>query len=165
MARSEGSDVGKSVVPSGFQPIKNIEREDEEEAKLLRRMAEEAAAYIRSFRWCPNIEDACLGYGVGGVIALFLFEFSEAIGGTGDALWVVVGDVPSAYLVMEGNETPTKALEAYCLLMEEWADAVLANTDRRDVFPVSAAPTTENAQALLSRVRFIRDNILPTIAA
>ena len=44
-------------------------------------MADKAMTYLRALRWRPPIEAAYLAGGVGKVVAVFLFEFAEKIGG------------------------------------------------------------------------------------
>jgi hypothetical protein len=142
-------------------PAERIVGDDAEEAGLLQQMLQEATDYLRSFRWCPPIEQIYLGCGVGGVIAVFLFHFRERIQGTEEWLWVVVGDLPSAHLVLDDADNPVSALEGYCELMENWANAVLAGRSLDDVFPVEAKPTPDNAKLLLRRTDFIRTRLLP----
>ncbi len=124
-------------------------------------MAKDARQYIQAFDWCPPIRRSSLEYGVGGVVALVRVEFTEAIDGTDEELWVVVGDLPSAYFVYEGNEDLAVALEIYCRLMEEWAIAVREGESVEECFPVEAEETAENADALLTRIAFIRRELLP----
>jgi hypothetical protein len=128
-------------------------------------MADEAHQYLASFAWARDVAALSLAYGVGGVVALFLAEFRGKIGGTDDRLWVVVGDLPSAYLVVEPNDTPSGALERYCRLMDDWAFAVLRSTDLDEVFPVASKATAENANALRLRMAFLRTEIIPDIAS
>jgi hypothetical protein len=135
--------------------------EDPEGAAMLVDMAADARAYIEGFEWCPPIRRFTLGYGIGGVLALFRAEFEHAIEGTDRELWVVAGDLPSAYFVYEGNEDPREALEQYCLLMEDWAMKVRDGESIEEAFPVEAPATAPNAQDLLSRVAFIRAEIIP----
>jgi hypothetical protein len=135
--------------------------EDLEDVALLKDMAKEARQYLQSHDWCPPIRKLSLGYGVGGVVALFHAELAHAIDGTDDELWVAVGDLPSAYFVYEGNEDPGDALEQYCRLMEEWAMAVRRGSPVDECFPVDAPATVENAEALLSRIAFIRAELVP----
>ncbi|MCL4694835.1 MAG: hypothetical protein KJ060_20260, partial [Candidatus Hydrogenedentes bacterium] len=131
------------------------------ETAELRGMLRDAESYLRSFDWCPSFVERDLGYGLGEVIALFLFKLGEKIHGVDDQLWVVVGDLPSAYFVCDDAETPAAALEVYCGLMEDWAQAVLNGSSLDDVFPVSAEPTPEHASMLLSRTKFIRERLIP----
>lgn len=139
-----------------FQPADSIDAEDEEDAALLRAMYDDATAYISSFSWSAPVSAAYLADGVGGIAAFFLFVFSEKIGGTDEALWVAVGDIPSAYFVTDEAKTAVDAMETYCSLMEDWADAVLEGKPLDDVFPIEAAPTRDNALGLKSRIGFIR---------
>ena len=37
-------------------------------------MADEAAVFIRGFSWCRSLKQTYFGLGVGGVVAVFLFE-------------------------------------------------------------------------------------------
>jgi hypothetical protein len=104
-----------------------------------------------------------LAHGVGGLIALFLVEFPRKINGTDDRLWVVVGDLPSAYLVVEPDDSAADALERYCGLMEEWIVAVRDGGDLSKVYPVTAEPTPENAELLERRVAFLLAEIIPSI--
>lgn len=142
-------------------PQNEIAGDDAEDTALLKKMARDARAYIQSFEWCPPISRVSLGYGVGGVLALFHFEFARAIEDTDRELWVVVGDIPSAYFIYEGNEDKAVALECYCALMEEWAVAVRDGESADECFPVDFEPTVENAEELLSRIAFIRNELRP----
>jgi len=76
-------------------------------------------------------------------------------------LWVVVGDLPNAYLVVEPNASPAVVMEQYCSLMEDWIAAVRDGTRLREVFPVAAEPTTENALQLERRIAFLLQQIIP----
>lgn len=110
-------------------PVSEINAGDEEDTRLLRAMATEARGYVTSFKWCLPIKAMYLADGVGGVVALFLVEFEGKVGGTDDRLWVVVGDLPSAYMVVGGPVNAKEALEAYCELMDDWINAVLVTHD------------------------------------
>jgi hypothetical protein len=142
-------------------PAERIVGDDAEETGLLQQMLQEATDYLKSFRWCPPIDRIYLGAGVGGVVAAFLSHFRERIRGTDEWLWVVVGDLPSAYLVTDQADNPVSALKVYCQLMDDWANAVLEGRPLDDVFPVEAKPTPDNAQSLLRRTSFIRTRLLP----
>lgn len=142
-------------------PVAEIQGDSAKDTALLRRMAEEAVSYVQSFAWCPPVKQTLFGDGVGGVVAVFMVLFSERIAGADDdRLWVVVGDLPSAYLVVESGETPHDALEKYCALMNDWVAAVNGDRPMTDVFPVPVEATTDNANALRNRLEFIRKEIL-----
>jgi hypothetical protein len=96
-------------------------------------------------------------------VALFLFRLQTAINDTDEWLWVVEGDVPSAYFVIDEARDPASALTLYCDMMGEWAEAVLAKSSLDEVFPVDAPATKEHAEMLHSRIEFMRDRVLPTL--
>lgn len=143
-----------------LMPVDAIKGEDEKDTRLLKEMAVRARDYITSFKWCLPITAMYLADGIGGVVAIFLVEFDGKIGGTDDRLWVVAGDLPSAYMVVE-PDSPRAALEAYCLLMDDWVAAVRGNGDFKDVFPVTAARTEEHAGMLQRRLAFLRKEVVP----
>ena len=144
-----------------FQLVKEIIGESDDDTVALRHMSEEAISYITAHPWCPPIKAQYLAYGVGGVIGLFYFEFAFKINGIDDELWVVVGDLPSAYMVVDDRDDFLVALEKYCELMSDWAEAVCNDASALEsVFPVEAKPSVENADALLERIAFIRNEIL-----
>lgn len=146
-----------------YQLAPNIEGDSAEDTKLLRSMADEARSYLNGFKWCPQITNLYLAFGIGGIVGLYLAELEDKIDDQDGFLWVVVGDLPTAYLVADST-TPREALETYCSLMSEWADAVESGGSLEDVFPVAAKPTRENAAILRKRLSFLKDNVLPSLA-
>lgn len=148
-----------------FQQVPKIFGDDAEDTELLRAMTRSARDYITSFNWCPPISVCYLAFGVGGVAALFLFKFDRKIQDSDDQLWVVIGDLPSAYLVVEADDSPQQAMDRYCELMEQWIAAVRGFSSLDTVFPVSVVPTVENAELLEKRIAFLVAEILPQMKA
>ncbi|MGN6234891.1 hypothetical protein [Dyella sp.] len=144
-----------------YQNISNISGDQEEDTIELRELAVEAMTYIQSFAWCPLIKDAYLAYGVGRIIGVFLIDFESKIHETDDELWVVAGDLPSAYLVVEPEDDEVQALERYCEMMEQWVIAVRAGEDMSQVFPVRIQPTLAHAEMLSMRIEILRSEIIP----
>jgi phosphosulfolactate synthase (CoM biosynthesis protein A) len=72
-----------------------------------------------------------------------------------------LGDLPSAYLVLDGSPTPMKALETYVELMQEWVDAVKQGKSTNKLIPVEVEQTMENADLLERRLIFLRKKVLP----
>jgi hypothetical protein len=141
-------------------PVANMSGSDTDETLQLRAMLEEATQYLRSFHWCRGIANTYFGLGIGGIVAVFLFEID------GDPevdryLWVVVGDLPSAYFVTDLAPTPVDALSEYCTLMQQWARAAAAGGSLDGAFPVAAAATEANANQLLKRIHFLRTQVIP----
>ncbi|MCC6489592.1 MAG: hypothetical protein IT364_18990 [Candidatus Hydrogenedentes bacterium] len=152
-----------SVDFSRVTPVTNTACQDKAETGDLLAMLNCAETYLKSFDWCPGVAERYLGYWLEGVIAVFLFELEAKIHDTDDLIWVVVGDVPSAYLVCDNASEPASALAVYCEMMEDWARAVLSISRLDEVFPVAAEPTPSHANMLLSRTKFIREELIPLI--
>lgn len=133
----------------------------DDDRALINRAKEEALAYVSSFGWCPNVESIAYVNGIPGVVHVFMVSFREPVLGTADdRLWLVVGDLPSAYLVVEDGDNVRDVLHEYCNLMEDWVLAVRAKSDLKDVFPVRADQTEEMALMLKNRVRLLRDDVI-----
>jgi hypothetical protein len=142
-------------------PAEQISDEDAKETALLQKMLHDATDYISGFHWCTPIDRVFFGCGIGKVVAVFLFHFVRPINESDEWLWVVVGDLPSVYLVTERAPDPVTALEVYCELMDDWIKAVLDGGSLKDVYPVRAKPSSVNAKALASRLDFLRTELLP----
>ena len=84
-----------------MQPVDSIEGDSIDDTKLLREMAKEAHDFMREQEWCECIDHQYLAYGVGGVVAVFLFQITPTSEDVDSFLWVIVGDLPPAFLVVE----------------------------------------------------------------
>lgn len=146
------------------RPLAQMVGEDEEETQLFKVAAEDALTYLKSNAWCKSVVESYLCFGIGGVVEVFLFRIDRL---TSDEktidewLWVIVGDLPFAYLVTDDAKSAKEALHAYCDLMQEWVNAVLSNGDLSDVYPVRVEPTAENAAQLSARIEFLLEEIIP----
>ncbi len=141
-------------------PVEQMKGEDAEENKLLSESLELAREYLSSFKWCRKILESHFGLGAGDLVAVFLFRI-EPTGGASEWVWIVVGDLPPAYVDTEGASTPNAALDVYCNLMEDWCEAVRTKGDLEQVFPVEADPTEENASELEERIEYLRTEVIP----
>lgn len=153
------SELNSQIDWSKLQPATQIRGEDDDETRELRAALEEARSYLTSFSWCTRIEEEFFGLGIGGVVVVFLFRI-RPVGAIDHWLWVIAGDIPSAYLVTDRARSPVDALAGYCELMEDWIRAVRQG-NLRDAFPVLAEPTAENADLLEKRVALLRTQIIP----
>ena len=141
-------------------PEHGIRGEDKHETQELHQLLSQAKEYITNFTWCPPIVESYLGIGIGGVLGVFLFKFSKKINDTDEWLWVIEGDLPSAYLVIDEAPNACKSLEIYADLMEEWALKVIGSESTENFFPVNVPENKDYAKMLLSRISFIRKEIL-----
>jgi hypothetical protein len=76
------------------------------------------------------------------------------------SVWVVVGDLPSAYIVHEPGDLWQDALTGYVSEMERWVNAVRAGASLNNVIPVNVRPSREYADMLSSRLDYIRSRLL-----
>jgi hypothetical protein len=144
--------------------VEELSGEDAAETEELRALARKAEQFIASFAWCNVIERAYAGIVVPSVIGTFLFEIKPTTPDVDRVLWVIVGDVPPAYLVVDEAPNPAMALKRYVELMTDWVKAVEEKRSVEDLIPVNAAPTQEYAAMLRSRLAFLRDRVLPDYA-
>jgi hypothetical protein len=157
--------LNSNVDASKLTPASQIAGEDAEDTALLVAMREDAARYLKSFEWCTGITETWFGCGVGGVFAVFLVGITSDSDDADSTLWVVVGDLPPAYLVTDDAPTPTEALRCYVQEMRQWVNAVRENEPLDDVIPVNVVPTPENADKLDMRLSFLeREFLQPSTA-
>jgi hypothetical protein len=141
-------------------PVSAMAGEDAEDTQALKALATKATDFLSSFRWCTSVVESFVGLAVAGVIGVFLFRIRPAEPDVDEWLWVVVGDVPPAYLVVDDAPSPTAALEAYISEMQQWVDAVKAGAPTDELIPVNVPATREFADMLESRLQFLQQRVL-----
>jgi hypothetical protein len=146
---------------SGVVPVEQMAGDDETDTALLREMNVEAKNYLENFEWCKRAGPAYWGGGVGGVFSVFLFQIEPATADVDCWLWVIVGDIPSLYLVLDECGSPQRAAAMNLALMGEWVDLAKQGRTGADVPPTGAEPTPERSQDLEMRLAFIRAEVLP----
>jgi hypothetical protein len=142
-------------------PVEEIEGGDEQDTALLLAMAGEAIAFLNSKHWCPTIRQTYFADGYGGIFALFVARLSEPILETAEWLWIVVGDVPTVYMVLEPEDNARWAADRYCSVIGDWIDAVLGSGNFDDVYPVGLPRTEEEAMRLKHKLDTLRENLIP----
>ncbi len=146
---------------SGFPVGRDLDYESAEEVERLGALSVEARAFVDSDSWAPAIADLVLAFGVAPIVGLFLARFVPG-GKPEDAeRWVVVGDLPPMHFETDDTPTAALALRLYCAIAQDWADNVLAGRDLSDSYPIEVAPTCEYAEMLLSRIAYIRQEMIP----
>jgi hypothetical protein len=145
----------------GVVPIEQMFGEDEEELRLLREMAAEAHTFLSSFSWCEEIREAYFGDGFGKIVAVFFFRIEPSRPEVDEWLWVVVGDLPSAFLVTDDCNAPSEALDGYIYEMSKWVKLAKRGRTSKQVIPVNVPATPEYANMLEGRLKFLEDVIVP----
>jgi len=141
-------------------PIEQLFGDDEEETQLLRSMAAQAEMYLSRFPWCQSIKANYFGAGVGKVAAIFVINIVRSRADVDEWMWVVVGDIPSAYIAIDDCKTPSSALVAYIREMRLWIQLAKQGRTSSEVIPVNVPPTAEWARKLERRMDFLQENIL-----
>jgi hypothetical protein len=154
-----------AINTDGMMPVDSIQGDSVVDTNLLREMATRASEFICAQEWCERIDRQYLAYGVGGVVAVFLFQITPCGEEIDTCLWVIVGDLPPAYIVAEDNPTAADALDAYCLEMKAWVDAVEKGEGIEDLIPVNAPANRDYADQLRGRIEFLRTEIMPLARA
>jgi hypothetical protein len=159
--RLEMKDERNATPVRGVVPLDRMPGDDEEDQKLLAAMAAYAQSYVESFKWCKDVKNVYFGDGYGGIIAVFLFHVEPSQLGVDEWLWIIVGDVPPAYLVLDSAKTPSQALERYLEEMSKWVQLAKLGRTSDEVIPVNVPATLENATNLETRLTTLRNLILP----
>lgn len=128
--------------------------------RLLADAHESASNYLRRFSWCDAIGTSFIGEYLEGIVAVFLFEVSSKNPEVGGAVWVIVGDLPPAYIAIADASSPAEALDGYIGAMEEWVAAVRAGSSVNELIPVNYPATLEYANGLESRLRFLDEHFV-----
>lgn len=147
----------------GVIPIEQMVGEDSDDTALLQAMEIDAENYLLSFAWCQSIDSRYFGAGIGGIVGIFFFGIRPNGPGVEDWLWVIVGDLPSAYLVIRECKSPSEALSAYIWEMKRWVKLAENGHTSHDVIPVNVPATPEWAKELGSRLEFLQINVLPRV--
>jgi hypothetical protein len=138
-----------------------IEGDDEKESQELLGLFERAKRFISKFSWCKKIDESYFGFGLDAIVGVFLFKIEPRLIGVDEWLWVIVGDLPSAYIVTHASPDPASAVSAYVTEMRRWIDAVKAGKSVSQLIPVNAPPTNEFAQMLETRLSWLEEEFIP----
>ena len=120
-----------------------------------------ATTFLKSKPWCSEILEGWLSRGWGYIIGVFYFHIVPSSAELPDYLWVIVGDLPSAYLDVEYCPDVTAVIEGYIGEMQEWVDRVMSDRPLDEsVIPVNVPPDKIWAGRLQSRLDILRDSVL-----
>lgn len=147
-------------MPPDVEALSEILWDDEQDLAHYQAMVTQAKSFLERFRWCGGVRALYGGKAIPGVVAVFLAEITPGETGVDQTLWVVVGDVPPAYLVLDRAPNSTDALGIYIENMRRWVRAVLAGESTRGLIPVNTEPTPESAEMLASRLDFLEREIV-----
>jgi hypothetical protein len=149
-------DTSEMTSISEIADSKDIEYVDE-----VLELSERAQDYLRQMSWCERILEGWLDYSCGYIIGVFHFHFEPSEEDIPSYVWVIVGDLPPAYLDSEYCKNGTEAMEGYVAEMQKWVDRVMSGRELDDsVIPVNVPPTKEWAEELQIRLTYIKEHFL-----
>lgn len=130
------------------------------ENKIFQTFLDEARSELEFYNWCKEIKETYVGMFFSEIIGIFLFKIAPCSDDIDEWIWVIVGDLPPAYLTVEDSPNPACALDSYIGAMEEWVEAVRSGESIQDLIPVNVAATAENADLLKNRLVVLDEEIL-----
>lgn len=129
-------------------------------ATSIRQLLGEARDFLQFYKWCKEIREEYVGIFIDGVIGVFLFRITPSSIDVDEWIWVIVGDVPPAYLTCDQCPNPASALDGYIGAMREWVDAAKGGKSVAGLIPVDVPATPANAEMLSKRLTFLNDRVL-----
>jgi hypothetical protein len=135
------------------KPVTEIEHPE------VRAYAQRAIAFISDFRWCRDVTACALGFAVAGILGVFRVDLVPD-GGADPTVWVIVGDLPPAYIAYDAGDSWQDALRGYVAEMREWTVAAATGADVSGLIPVNVPPTPDYAAQLSGRLDFLERNLL-----
>jgi hypothetical protein len=93
---------------------------------------------------------------VGGIFALFFFHIRTSRSDVDPWIWVIVGDVPSAYIPFADCKTPARVFRSYIHGMTKWVELARkgqTGTSDQGVPPVDVPATPEWAEKINKRLQ------------
>jgi hypothetical protein len=151
----------KGIVPD-LNTVTSVRDIDFSLSAELQDALSEARSFITFFEW-GNIRSEFLGAHFDGIFSIFLFEIEPGRADVDHWVWVLVGDIPPAYITCEDAKNPYEALDGYLGAMEDWVQAARGGASVADLIPVNVPATPANAASLDTRLKFLNEEILPLL--
>lgn len=124
-------------------------------------LASRARTFLASQPWCARVQQVTPIFVITGVLGVFRCTLLPSHPSADVMVWVVVGDVPPAYIVHEPGDSWQDALTGYVTEMRRWVAEVQAGRKPGDdIIPVDVVATPQNAEFLASRLDFIQSRLL-----
>lgn len=138
--------------------IDSLSSSNEEDKEILD-LETEASSYLLSHEWCDKISNAWLATSWGCFLCVFLYQIESDIPEVDDYVWIVVGDIPPAYIDIIGANQPNEVIESYVDIMTDWLDTVYQGKSVVECYPVEVPATKEYAKMLEIRLKDIAEEL------
>jgi len=157
-----------NIVWDRLVPVEEFRGEDVEDESLLAEMFDRADTYVKGFSWCGGVIGRYVGdVAIGGVVAVLLYQIVPASHNAEPSVWVVVGDLPPAYISAEDAGLSACALHGYVREVQDWIAAVKLGQPVDELMPLldwrtgdPLNPTVENAADLEHRITGLEEIVL-----
>lgn len=123
-------------------------------------LADEANHFLKGQNWCKTIEKQWLAANWDNILVVFYFDIIPDSPVADDKVWVIVGDLPPAYIDIESANNEIEAVQAYTKIMDDWVQCVKAGQPVDACYPVNVPPEKKYADMLDLRLGLIRKYIL-----
>jgi hypothetical protein len=144
-------------------PLALYLRDNMAEASEIEALAQNARNYLSSYSWAGEIKEEYAGAVFPGIVGIFLFRIDPARPDVDRWIWVLVGDLPPAYLTCDECKNPWEALDGYIGAMQAWVEAAKAGRPTKGLIPVNVEASPESAEALNTRLLFLDERIMPIL--
>ncbi len=145
-------------------PINNLINSKLEFKSEVINLASEATTYLKNFKWCKEIINGWLSSEFGYIFCVFYFEIIPEESSKADKyIWIIVGDIPPAYIDIISAPTIQEAIICYCAIMEDWVNAVNDGNSVEECYPINVPATIEYADMLKTRIELIKNDLLPNL--
>jgi hypothetical protein len=126
-------------------------------------LVQESKDYLNSHSWCTKINDGWVFINLGRVLCIFLYAIENNQSPDDNLLWVVVGDLPAAYLDTFTVSDTKDVLKVYTELVNDWIVHVESNQSLDDCFPLKSDRSLESTEMVKRRIVLLQNNIMPEI--
>lgn len=124
----------------------------------------EAKNYLSGFDWCLRIIDGWVAASFGYILNVFCFKIQPDNKSCNDEfVWVIVGDIPPAYIDVVSAPTVSDALKTYINIIQDWVDNVNDGNSVEDCFPINVPQERKYAEMLAIRLKLLIEDYLPQI--
>ena len=114
---------GNTISDALFENVTPIDGLDHRLDGHIKSALVEAEHFLTAHQWASSIQARYLGAAIEGVIYVFLFGIEATQADVDEFVWVIVGDVPPAYITCEDAPNPYGAVDGYLGAMEDWVRA------------------------------------------
>lgn len=139
--------------------VQDVIKSKEEDVEFIA-LAEEANSFLKSHKWCESIKKQWLVAEWENLLIVFFFEIIPDSTDTDDRVWVIVGDLPPAYIDIQSATNETEAIQVYTEIMDDWVQCVKNRQSTEDCYPINVPPENKYAEMLDTRLQLIRKYIL-----